>query len=1586
MKRIFKILISCILFFLALGITLHFLLASPKFQQKTLQWITQQLSNSYQANITIDSVVFQPYGKIELLGINVPTPEGASIISVDQIDYSIWSFNIFKKRIKPQHLKVHGLEVNLLRSQEEDTWNYEFLLPSKKKSNSQWKWHLEELEFEFKEVVFNYMDSLTGTHVKLKVPAFNLNTKDFDQQEKSLDLKSIKFFEPDIYVGIFSKSKWALDQENFAPSMNLDLLIKDFRHSLFNQYGWTISLDQLRLEQGTFQLRYEDRPYDDHLFDYRNIEIIGIDLTMNDWKIVDDTITTHIEHLNAEERSGLQIISMESKLSFSPTFAYFDALNLTTSYSQIEGYYHMEYPNFYAFWDFNNAVIMEGLFKKGSKVGWKDLTYFASSLLPVQHNVTSIYGLMRGPVVDLQGKNMEFFDGITHLQTDISIQGLPIVDTTQFYFTDLKLKTNGMGIAYYTLDLLPTSVVQQLSEVEFRGDLIFTEQELDLKGALHSNLGGILLNTSFLNPFDGNTRIIDQSSLEWQQFQIGQVLSNPQDIILNGALSLVPTINEQYELTGELSELRVNQQSIQNIQLTALGKLKNWEGGLNFNNTLGEVKTRLKFDGQEDDYHLNIQQDLHSLQLHRLFPSLESMDATLNGQWAATVFKRGDVLNIDFQTLYLKNAHRSDPYHSLAAYFSHDDKNTFLTISSPDIQFNIEGIWSLSKLKKIPLILHNADWDNSILLDENIDFKAHLVYENTDDLLPDLVKDVHTQGKQTIHFLINSSQQFLQWNSNSPYLQYKGITLKQLYSFGQMAQAQLMSTTQASEVGFYNSEWMKDWKMEAKTQEEYLAIHLTSKGSDQIRDLNAQFLLQKKDQNYFVKLLPSSFKVASETWQFPIINTDHHIKWSAKDFSFNPTLFESEKQRIRIASNQGLMETLHRVDFHQVNLNFLNAFMNSDYQIKGNISGQALYSVIKNQAPILSYKLKSEEVVLNEELLGSFHGAGKIDFKAQHIDFDIHELYGQEHSLSWNGDFYWNALQPLNINLNFTGLPIRWSSLFLKNIIKDYSGNLEGHLALNGTFQKPIWNGVLQGRQLAFTPIVTGVHYKIPIANIQILNNQWEFKDIYIYDKHNHSGVGSGFLKSHDWKKWELSLAAHSDQIQLIDLGIKEQEYYYGDITGKAFMNMDGFFDHLTINLNATPLKDSKLFIPIQDENELQQYSYIQFIEQNALPRNMSNNDQVDFYLQASIDDQLEVTLILDQALKDQITARGNGYIQLSSDGKNPFKMNGTYTIDHGTYDFVFRQLEVINFRRRFLIQSNSVIKWDGDPWNAMLDVKGYALVKARLYDLISSEADRMNLSQQELRDAQTPQSVLVNLELKGLLNNPIFNFNLDLEEGRSLGTLAHQKLQRINQNSRMLINQVGALLLLEQFIPNEGLTNANLASGSINNMSQMVSSAASSQITNFANKVLGMEDLVIGLKYKNYNFTNPSDFQEMAYWNRNEAGIQVRKNFLSNRLMVEVGGSYDWGRAQSERFSNDFMGDFRIQYYLTEDGKIRLNAFRNSQYDVLYGKTVARQGIGIGYKKSFNHLNIFKSKVNSSHFSDSTILVEGIYTPSEGH
>jgi hypothetical protein len=258
-----------------------------------------------------------------------------------------------------------------------------------------------------------------------------------------------------------------------------------------------------------------------------------------------------------------------------------------------------------------------------------------------------------------------------------------------------------------------------------------------------------------------------------------------------------------------------------------------------------------------------------------------------------------------------------------------------------------------------------------------------------------------------------------------------------------------------------------------------------------------------------------------------------------------------------------------------------------------------------------------------------------------------------------------------------------------------------------------------------------------------------------------------------------------------------------------------------------------------------------------------------------------------------------------------------------------------------------------------MLNIYGSYRTRASLYELLTSnEKQNTFIPTSEMSDIKRLQDIIVTLHMTDKMLQPTLAFKLELPEKRAVGTYAYSKLELINKNDRQLFEQVASLLLIGSFIPPEGIAGSSATSGAINNMSEILSTQTSGQLTNIVNKLLGDPKLQVVLKYKNYNLSDGASDNPL---NRNEVKLGFHRNFLNDRLIVEVGSAYDWGRASSAGNSTasnfNLLNNFRLQYLLNKEGRLRLNAFRTSDYDVLLTTSpyITRAGLGISWRKNFN-------------------------------
>ncbi|MCK7556160.1 translocation/assembly module TamB [Chitinophaga sedimenti] len=327
----------------------------------------------------------------------------------------------------------------------------------------------------------------------------------------------------------------------------------------------------------------------------------------------------------------------------------------------------------------------------------------------------------------------------------------------------------------------------------------------------------------------------------------------------------------------------------------------------------------------------------------------------------------------------------------------------------------------------------------------------------------------------------------------------------------------------------------------------------------------------------------------------------------------------------------------------------------------------------------------------------------------------------------------------------------------------------------------------------------------------------------------------------------------------------------------------------------------------------------------------------------------------LDATTGDQISANGTGNLQLNVNLDGDFTMFGNYIINSGTYNFIFQRLA----RWKFDIQKNSTITWNGDPTEAKMNITAkYSLPKVSLYNLVDRGANTStgagsapSTSTDQLATRQ--ERVDININLRGALMQPQIDYSIELPDAGSLayGSAVAAKLKEINQDQSKALLQVTALLAAGQFWSEDGLGgSASVSTTGKNSIGQALSAQASAILNNASNTFLKNSGIGFNVNYTAYNF----GLQESSY-DRNLVSAGVTKNLLNNRIRLYVGGNYDWGRQSANAYSEHLAGDFRVEYLLTEDGRVRMNAFTRSDYDVYTLGNRNRGGVGISYVRDFN-------------------------------
>ncbi|HRP61058.1 MAG TPA: translocation/assembly module TamB domain-containing protein, partial [Vicingus sp.] len=271
----------------------------------------------------------------------------------------------------------------------------------------------------------------------------------------------------------------------------------------------------------------------------------------------------------------------------------------------------------------------------------------------------------------------------------------------------------------------------------------------------------------------------------------------------------------------------------------------------------------------------------------------------------------------------------------------------------------------------------------------------------------------------------------------------------------------------------------------------------------------------------------------------------------------------------------------------------------------------------------------------------------------------------------------------------------------------------------------------------------------------------------------------------------------------------------------------------------------------------------------------------------------------------------------------------------------------VIN--KRFNLEEGGKISWNGNPLEAELNLTAVYRLRARLYELLASSEDSASA---EIYKKRTP--INLKLNITNTITSPNIGFDIDLpttDEATKNKVRSSLYVSNQQENIQELNKQVFSLLVLNQFIPPTGGGTASYSNVGSTTSFEMLSN----QLSNYLSKISTRFD--VGFNYR------PGD--EIS---SQEVELALSTQLFNDRVVIDgnFGVSDNKNLSNNNQNTSNFVGDFSIEYKITEDGKLRVKAFNQSNQSSLQRRSSNyTQGIGLFYRKEFDKFSdLFRKSV----------------------
>lgn len=643
------------------------------------------------------------------------------------------------------------------------------------------------------------------------------------------------------------------------------------------------------------------------------------------------------------------------------------------------------------------------------------------------------------------------------------------------------------------------------------------------------------------------------------------------------------------------------------------------------------------------------------------------------------------------------------------------------------------------------------------------------------------------------------------------------------------------------------------------------------------------------------------------------------------------------------------------------NIQMLHIFETLDIDkalICGSATGTVDVSALFSKTPqIKSTRFNVDGIGYNGCVLGD--ADVKLGFNADRGSFDfLADIVSAEGRRSVIDGWITPANEGISLKFDADRVKVGFMKPFVSAFCSDIDGYASGKAELFGTFKYINMKGDLLAQDLRMKIEYTNTWYSTT-DSIHLTPGLIELNDITLHDGRGGSATLNGRVTHQYFKRagFDFDIRVNPGKPMLcynIPQSDNPDQRWYGEIYGRdpSHVRVHGVPGdertpgHVDISIYATTAPKSVFTFELSDLMVAQDYTFLtfrdvtpkkaydQYLESPTISkseiwaekhRNTDSGDLPTEYridITANVTPQAKAILVMDPVGRDAIEAYGSGLLNLVYDSaEEDLAMRGTYTLDHGSYQFTLQDLIFRNFK----IDAGSRIIFDGDPYECQLDITAQYTLKANLSDL-----DESFLTDKDLNSTKVDVAAI--LKVGGQINDLSIKFDLAFPH---LNQDIYRKVRSIISTDEMMSRQIVYLMTLNRFYTPEYMSTTKG-----NELFSVASSTISAQLSNALGKL--SDNWTISPNVR----SDRGDFSDV------EVDLQLSSALLDNKLLFNG----NFGYRDKSLNTNQFVGDFDIEYLLNPSGSLRLRAYNRYNDQNYYLRTAqTTQGVGIVVKHDFD-------------------------------
>ena len=1273
---------------------------------------------------------------------------------------------------------------------------------------------------------------------------------------------------------------------------------------------------------------------------------------LQDLAIVGPNFSSGIRGLYFTDLFGLEITNLTTDFSYSTTAMHFKDTRLQTQKTDIKGNIDFTYTR-EDLKDFNDKVNINARFSR-SKVAVQDINKFYKELRG--NDILDFQGNLNGPLnnFNLSKFNLSSRSGIkvkgnlTFVNSIAKERGFifdgNLTNLTATYIELKNILPNVLG------KNLPTEF-DKFGKFTLKGLLRVTPDEMQATIKVNSEIGSSIADLQITNIGDIDYAKYD-GEIELNNFDLGYFFNDP----LFGNVSLKGDVNGSgfkldniiTSFIGEVSDFQFKNYSYKKIAVNGQYQNNKFDGDLiindenfkmNFKGLADLSSTIHKFDFMSDITYLNLKET--NLFVRDSIAELKGkIELDIEGNTFDNI-----VGNAVFKDVFYTNQKKEFSFKEFKVSSSLKDSIKRIDIDSKDITNGyITGNFTFSELSKVAQNALGSIYNNyqpfKVAPNQFLDFNFTVYNQIVNVFFP----EIYIDDKTKIKGKIKSNKNQLKLTFSSPRVDVYGNEVKDVLLRTDNQNPLYNSHLTASE---FNTKYYKVSKLNLLnlTQNDTLFFKsVFNGGKKKNENFNLDFFYTiNPEAKSVIGFQKSTFVFKDTAWKInPNKENPDKITFDLNKDEFNFSKFKlvSGEQKIAFTGSlKGDTEKILLADLTKVKLQSFLPEIDS-LALKGEVSGnldfvqrENVYSpeavlIIKNfevnnfkQGELAinikgnnSYEKYDVDLFINNDKVKSIAATGGLDFSNSRPLIDL-EVYLEEYALE--------AFSPLG-----------------KDVISSLRGAVSGNFNLKGFLRNPDMEGTLRLNNAGLKFPYLNIDYDFEGESIiSLMQQSFILEDINLLDiKHKTKGRLLGSISHQNFEQWFFDLQIDTNNLLVLDTEDTEEATYFGTAFMNGTASISGLTDQLTIDVNAKTNSGTKFVVPLKDIETVDSYKLIYFESDKIKVEDKQREIAQEALKGLSLNIDLEVTkdaeaqVVIDEINGSQLTGRGSGNLQIRINTRSKFNMFGDYTINSGVYDFKYGG--IIN--KPFSIQKGGTVSWNGNPYEANLDVT--AIYKAKANPAVLLE--NFNSNRKEEID-------LVTRITGGLFSS---KQELDIQLTNVDPTIASELEFILNDNNiNEKTTQFIYLLAFGTFI-NPDKVNFDVNNTLTGTASSTISAAFSSLLNSPESK------FQLGVDYQQGERGNDVDRLNID----NQVDLSVSTQ-VSDRVIINGKVGVPVG-AQTQ---SSVVGEVKVEVLLNKEGNFRGTIF-NRQNEIQYSTEEEgyTQGVGLSYQVNFNNLSGLLTKI----------------------